>query len=330
MVILVVLGMILVALSFSTQMADVATQLERNQRFIASREANYQVARSAFELALQLVQADDDDVDGPGDLWATGPQSLDWEGHALRIEIQDEERRIPIIRLVPQEGDASQQFEATEAETALRGLVERFLERAGQPADRAVPSLIDWMDADTVPLPGGTERGFNEIPVKNAPIDSFHEFQYIQGLGQPNLPLPLPLAGELAGNVGSAQDSQDPSSNVKAQSQWSDWFSLFGEGKINLNTAPREILLALDEGITDSIVVEIIRRRDEEALEGENDLLEIPGVDEDLAFRLGRLVDYKSSVFRIRVAVENGPGRLKLEAVVLRGDSPEVLLWEVN
>jgi len=118
---------------------------------------------------------------------------------------------------------------------------------------------------------------------------------------------------------------------VVNQSVWSDWLSVHSEGKININTAPREILLALDEEMTEALVEEIVSKRQEGSLSGEEDLRQIAAIDEDLLFRLGRLIRYNSQYFRVRIRVSSPPGPINVEAVVLRDKSnPKVVRWEVH
>lgn len=335
MVILIILGILAIALTLTTQMSDAATQLERLQRFNAGREANYMVARSAFELALQLVLADDDETDGPEDLWATGPQRLNWEGRELLLEVQDEERRFPVMALVPRVPVPQQQFEPTEEQQAWVEALARFAERAGQ-TNQAAYALVDWMDADRTPVAGGTETpAVSDLDTKNAPLDSLQELRFIQGWGNPSLPQPPPLGGLVSSDgveeLEAPEESALQESARDGSSRWDDWLTLYSEGKININTAPREILASLDEEMTPTIVDDIVKRRNESSLSGEQDLREIAGINADMAFRLERLVTYSSKHFRIRVIVDAEPGRVALEAVVVRDkENPKVLVWEVR
>ena len=115
------------------------------------------------------------------------------------------------------------------------------------------------------------------------------------------------------------------------QSHWSDWLSVYSSDKININTAPREIIRALDEEMTDALVEEIVSQRQEGSLSGEEDLRQIAAIDEDLLFRLGRLIRYNSEFFRIRIRVSSPPGPINIEAVVRRdGRNPQVVQWEVR
>ena len=273
-------------------------------------------------MAVNLLKADEDDVDGPSDLWATGPQALDWEGRKLVLTVEDEERRFPILSLVPSKPVSDAQFEPSDQQQALTECLQRLLERAGQ-SQQAVPSLIDWMDADSISLPGGAEVGLQpEQPVKNSPLDSLGELRFIRGWSTPTLPKPQPL-------VNFFEEEPDDRNNPQ-ESEWSDWLSIHSSGKININTAPRELLRALDAEMSDSLVSAIVARRLKKSLTGSEDLNELPGMNADLAFRLNRLVSYSSKRFRIRVVVDEEPGRVTLTATVTRGDEFKILAWDVR
>ncbi len=342
MVVVMVLGLLIVAVTLASTFALDTSSLEQFQRIAYSREANYQVARSAFELGLALLRVDDADVDGAEDLWATGPQEMTWEGRLLRIEVEDEERRFPVNALVPltlQEGEV---FEPNEVQDALGKAMARFLDKQGLNGRSATSALVDWLDPDTVPVAGGSEVSNDpNVPVKNARMDSFSELTYISYWTEPGGPPPLPLLGGLGGSapIEDSLESADEgtfkgpgsASNNANPSQWSDWFSLHSEGKININTAPKEILLALDEQMTESLVSEIVKKRQEGSFSGEEDLREIAAIDEDLLFRLGRLIRYNSQYFRVKIAVTTPPGPIYIEAVVLRDKkNPKVVRWEVR
>lgn len=338
MVIILVLGLLIVAVTIASTFALDASQLEQFQRVSYSREANYQVARSAFELGLTLLRVDESDVDSAEDIWAAGPQEMTWEGRQLRLEVEDEERRFPVNALVtPFTGDGAPP-PPSEEQQALTDALIRFLDKQGVQGQSAAPALIDWIDADGIPVVGGSEISNDPtIPVKNTALDSLSELVYVRGWTAPMGPKPEPLLGGLAAAMpideepevedGSiSQDSQKSSHGA----QWSDWLSLHSEGKINVNTAPREILLCLDDQMTDALVEEIVRKRQEGALSGEDDLREIAAIDEDLLFRLGRLIRYNSQYFRVRIVVSSPPGPVRIQAVIAREKKDvKVVRWEV-
>jgi general secretion pathway protein K len=342
MVIILVLGLLIVAVALSATFALEAGQIEQFQRIAYSREANYQVARSAFELGLALLRVDEADVDGAEDLWASGPQEMTWEGRQLRIEVEDEERRFPINALVPPALPEGAIFKPSEEQDALAKALVRFLDKQGLDGNSAVPALVDFMDPDDVPTAGGSEVSNDpRVAIKNARLDSLYELSFVRNWTSPTGPPPIPLLGGLSKEMpqGEAIESSDGSaftgqaeSSTKGSSvsQWSDWLSLHSEGKVNINTAPKEILACLDEQMTDALVEEIIAKRQEGSLSGEEDLRQIATIDEDLLFRLGRLIRYNSQYFRVRIGVSAPPGPIRIEAVVLRDrKNPKVVRWEV-
>jgi general secretion pathway protein K len=341
MVIILVLGLLVVAIGLTSTFAMNAGQIEQFQRMAYSREANYQVARSAFELGLALLRVDEADVDGPEDLWATGPTEMTWEGRLLRLEVEDEERKFPINALVPPALPEGATFTPNEEQEALAKALVRFLDKQGVNGRAAAPALVDWMDPDQVPVPGGSEISNDpSVPVKNARLDSLSELSYVSHWASPTGPRPMPLLGGMAASIPQGEAAPEaPTEAFRGESEgsrgaglssWSDWLSLHSEGKININTAPREILLALDEQMTEALVEEIVRKREEGSLSGEEDLRQIATIDEDLLFRLSRLIRYNSQYFRVRINVSNPPGPVRIEAVVLRDRrNPQVVRWEV-
>lgn len=345
MVIILVLGLLIVAITLTTTLSVETNALDLFHRRTKSREANYMVARSAFELGLALLRADDSDVDGAEDLWAAGAQEMTWEGKLLRLEVEDEERRFPVNALVPAALPPGAVFEPTEEQDALAKALVRLLDKQGVAGRSATSALVDYMDSDNVPVPGGGEVGRDPaIPIKNARLDSLSELSYVREWVRPTGPPPVPLLGGSAvqSQTGTADDKitatdsgtfdeTQPGQETLNQSEWSDWLSVYSEGKVNINTAPKEILLCLDEEMTDALVQEIITKRQEGSLSGEEDLRQIATIDEDLLFRLGRLIRYNSQFFRIRVRVSSPPGPITVEAVVLRDKSnPKVVRWEVH
>ena len=96
---------------------------------------------------------------------------------------------------------------------------------------------------------------------------------------------------------------------------------------VNINTAPKELLMALDEQITDSVAEQIIDYRKSTPFQKESDLLKVPGM-EIIAQGLILNITAKSSIFRIKAEAEvNGTTRI-VEAVVSFADgAPVTLYW---
>lgn len=346
MVILMVLFVIMVAIIMSTILSDAWVGTQTMFRHSELRERNYLAARSVVEMAMELLRADDNDYDGFGDFWALGKQTVPFDGQEFTLEISDEDRRFPLNQLG---------LGQPEDNKRLRDSLVRFMIRAGAPGEQAVDSVTDWIDADTLRRPQGAEQGdYGPELVKNGPLDSLYELAYVRGWENPPA-LPPPRGFErnpldMMGGAGRAElenikdnlnipdgalddleasPSGSPSLAPEINnSKWSDWMSVWSGGRINVNTAPAEVLRSLDDAMNDGVVQEILTRREQSPLKSDQDLRAVAGMNADLAFRVGSLVGYKSSFFRIRVEIEEMPGRMTLDVVVRReGRSLRVVEW---
>jgi hypothetical protein len=221
----------------------------------------------------------------------------------------------------------------------------RLLQRAGLPGTEAVACLQDWVDSDDDVRAGGAEQGsYPQLKIKNGPMDSVEEVYLISRWGPPILPPPEPLQPgtatlDQATKFKSSFTSQpltpgagpDQVQSLPNGSDWTDWLTLWSAGKVNLNTAPREVLRCLDPAMTDNILDGFLSQRNQKVLKSQQDLNKIPGIDPDLAFRLSKIGAFKSRYFRVRVVVDEEPGRVALEAIVQRSDDKKlkVVFWRL-
>lgn len=335
MVILAVMATLIVALALAMQLTDAGVDADRMMDYVSAREANYQVARSAVEMGLEVIRADDNDSDGPDDTWAVGQLDVEWEGKSVSLRITDEESRFPLNRLLARPDD--------EKELAQALLL--FTRRAGvENAEGAVDRLLDWSDPDLYRRPAGAEFGdYGKDRVKDAPLDSLAELARLPLWNlPPALPAPrrrqAPRLEELQGKeipeearLTPPQGPQQVTVGGAPASEWSDWLTLHSSGKINVNTAPPELLMSLDPDMTDVTAQEIAQRRADKAFTSGEQLREVPGLDADLLFRLEKMLGYRSNTFEIQAEVHEPPGQISVRAVVRRGGGPmRVLWWEVR
>ena len=94
--------------------------------------------------------------------------------------------------------------------------------------------IVDWRDVDNVPLDAGSEQGYYDLlerpyKCKNGPLTVSEELMLVKGMS----------AALFAG--------------IK------DYVTVYGDGKVNVNTAPYEVLIAL--GMTDLLAKRIIEYR---------------------------------------------------------------------
>lgn len=323
MVILLVLGMLLLLVIFTTQLNDASANLQILEERVRSKEQSYQVARSAVELAMDLLRVDETKNDSARDVWNLGAQRLTWEGRELFLEIRDEESRFP-LNLLPT--DVQQPNASPDAQLYTQAL-ERLLNRQGLGGPQAVAALMDWMDADENVGSQGAEQGsYPGVFVKNGPLDDLDELDRLRGWGPPQLPPPPSLDPGNSRLEEFAPMLNQGQNNKGGGSQWSDWLSAQALGKINVNTAPAEVLRCLDTAMSDSVVTELLANRSQNVIKDEEDLKKIPGIDADLAFRLNKLVGYASQVFRVRVVVTSDNTPLDMEVMLERKSQRNIVV----
>ncbi len=196
---------------------------------------------AAARIALR-VDADDNDYDTLDEIWSRPAPPIDLGEGKIRVVVEDEERKINLNDLVLPKGNATDDVRLA----IFRKLLE-ILEIDPSLAD----AIVDWLDNDDTPRVGGAESGFylsRPFPYrsKNDFFDTVDELRLVRGVTPELFEKLIPFITVYSpGTV-----------NRKA-------------GRINLNTAPKQILMALSAGqdageITESTADEIIAYRSEE------------------------------------------------------------------
>ena len=370
MVLMMVIGTIIFALSLSARMTQLGIETQRLMDYTQNRENNYMMARSALEMGLNLLRQDTGDTDSLQDYWALGELTMQWEGRPVSLRIVDEESKFP-LSYMQQNPDNSYYLEQA---------LKRFIEYSGvNSGDAAVDQFLDWVDTDgTRRTRGAEESDYSDgRKFKDGPCHSLYEvlalpaWSELPHLRSPRKELSLEESGLGGGSsesggasVGAAnlnaigdaaaqaqQSAAGSGSETKfggsgfnnnvpeaqtlggseVSSPWEDWVTVYSSGKININTAPVEILRCLDEKMTETVVNEIDTKRRSSAFKSIDELRGITGVDEDLRHRLKNYLCVKSQVFEVRAVVRSIPGTVTVKAVVDRsGHKVKVLRWEVN
>lgn len=100
--------------------------------------------------------------------------------------------------------------------------------------------------------------------------------------------------------------------------------------KVNVNTAPKEVLAALDEKLRDDLVDRILEYRKTKPIKGPGDINSIPGLDTVWPNVVDKLT-FSGNVYRVRAEGRVGESVSTAEAVVRIaggiGARPEVLYW---
>jgi general secretion pathway protein K len=182
-------------------------------------------------------------------------------------------------------------------------------------ADRIAQAMLDWRDEDDLPRVNGGEREQyldQQMPVlpPNRPFTRLAELRHILGM--------TPEIYEAA----------------------RPFMTLIGSGRINVNSAPEPVLLALP-GMTPGAATELLRLRESGILPRSDEELRamLPGSllarryrdddDDDDDDELERRVTFTTSEVEIASEgrVDGGPVRVRAYAVVTRANTGAVVVW---
>jgi general secretion pathway protein K len=296
-------------------------QLNRSQRSEIYEAANLSdgirlryVAQSAFYAGEAILLMDKNAFDALTEDWAkTEMLALKSEGlfdnASFRLSIEDESGRIPINRLVT--GNA---YNTQIRELLLRLLTGPYFRLSQRQAEALSDAIKDWIDADDEVTGDGAEGGYyagldRPYAAKNASLDCIEELLMVKGVSRDL----FYGTGETAGLV--------------------QCLTVFGDGKININTAPKAVLRALSAEMTD----EAVNRLDEYRREEKNNLSDpswygrVPGTT-GLNIPAG-LISVRSDFFRITAVGVQERMTERITGVVKRetgGRKVKLLSWRVE
>ncbi len=232
------------------------------------------------------------------DLWAK-PILLDDPQGQLRISIEEENGKLNLNAIALPNGSYNEAYHAI----AVR--LFKQLKLSLDPVD----AIADWIDEDETPHPGGAEADWylglkQPFRPRNKPLLTLEEIKRIKG-------------------VATLFEQLRPFVTV-----YGDQPAGAPAAPININTAPRELLLALDERITETLAQRIVEHRKATPFKHASELSQVPGM-EQIAPTLLTKISVKGSVYRIKAeGLVNGTTR-SIEAVVRMTGSttPSILYW---
>ncbi len=337
--ILVVLAMAALSFAFRAGMA-------MEMAVTRSRQARLRVhASSAVAIGMARLAADDNDFDHPGEAWGThaplGREQWldDWSEQAgedgpvfvTDFQVVDEEGKLNFLSLL----------------TLRRELVSRTrLAKLGMTTEQ-IDSLSDWIDADDVArAEGGESQYYSQrqpaLRPKNGPLAALSELLTIRGFS------PSDYYGEDIDHDGVLDrceddgDISDPLDDGDGELKrgWVDLLTCLGDGRVNLNTAPIEVLKALlSERAADQIdgyrtySDHSVGDVEDHALRSFEDLERLQGldVDEDMPI-LEQVGRFDSEHFRIHVRARHVPTGMtyRLDVLVRASENGVAILrWKV-
>lgn len=230
------------------------------------------------------------------------PITLEDEAGSVTISISEENARINLNDLVYANGQY-QDF--------TLAVFKRLGKRLQLP-EELWGALADWLDSDDQPRSGGVEGAYYRSLKQgygshNGKLTTLVELSLVRGVSPE-------IFGKLKPFVTIYSDQSGAPTS-----------------KININTASKEVIAALDDGIDDRTAESILERRRVTPFKNSGEIAQVPGIDTGVAGRLaGRSeISVKGSLFRFRSVARVKDAVRTVEAVVRLGvGAPEVLLWQ--
>lgn len=300
MLLITILGVLGIIISIVLNFAGQATFNQEYLFRIKNTEKAYYMAVSTLPTVLKIFGADDASYDCLNDYWAMPLPLIRTKEGKIMIQIEDEDRKFNPNYLLKDE--KTDKWHLEQFERLLR-----IIEADGNTANM----VIDWIDKDSqLTLPGGMESAVNGINRKNSNMDSVEELLYF---------------------INKKEDFYGKNGKDKYCTGLNNLLTVYGNGKININTASKEILMSLDPAITDQIASLMLKRQKEKPFKNINELMDMPGINVDNLYNIQQLADVKSSYYKIRITVDLGEIKPSFLCVINRKeDNLKPILWKVE
>jgi len=238
------------------------------------------------------------------DAWAA-PIKLDDETGTIEISITEESGRICLNGLITPIGD-----DEPKTLTALQRLCKRL-----QLPENIWNALADWMDSNAAPRTNSAETPYYQTlkppyAAPNAKLVTIAELSLVKG-----------FTPEII-------DKLRPFVTVYADPDWMPGTM----AKVNINTASKEVLAALDEGIDDRMAERILEERRLQPFKDPADLSARIAGAETVSINLIGKVSVKGTLFRITSVARVKETARTVEAVLqipqTSGAKPVLLSWQ--
>jgi general secretion pathway protein K len=287
------------ALSFVTLEFSRSSSINLRMAINASeaKKAQY-YAFGGYKTALSILKLDTNGYDGPGDFWYGELPPIPFEDGVIAVSIEDEKARFNLRELITENG-----LEDKRRTVMLERMFDvLFLDKA------VIDSIIDWQDRNEVPQGTGAESYYYSARkpsynVPNSPMMTTGELLLVKGMDREMLFAPP-----------SARSNFVP----EGYKALNEYVTVYGDGRININTAPFPVLLSLSRDMDESIVEDILDYRQDNHFEQTSELKNVETVSAILYDEIAPLITVKSDVFRIRATGTSGRFMRTITAVVMR------------
>lgn len=210
----------------------------------------------------------------------------------LSLNAEDEQAKFNLNTVVYPNGETNQ--EAFDAYARLLGALELKPELAD--------TLADWIDPNDTARNAGAETNDyymklkSPYAAKNARLDSVDELLLVKGY------------------------SPDVYRKI------APYVTVYTDGKVNINTAAKQVIMALSDAITGDMADRVIEYRGKTPFQDTAEVRRVPGF-ETVGFGLQGRITVKSAVVRVFSRGTVGETRREAEAVVDLRVGPKTLYW---
>ena len=207
-------------------------------------------------------------------------------------------------------------------EDKLRALVDTLVEDEVE-RDTITDSILDWIDENDLHHLNGVEDDYYEslekpYPCKDAPFDTVEELLQVRGI----------TPGLLYGFMENSID-EDGEAVSGLQKGLVDMVSIYGTTNVNINAAPKEVLMST--GFAEEEADQIIAAREEEPITNVTEVVDQPGKPVNVGSRIAMGGTY--SIVATGVALDSEIRRRIKGVVRISPHSKEkftILYWADN
>lgn len=260
----------------------------------------------ALRIALR-EDAKDNKIDTLDEFWSRQAPPFDLGDGTVTVFVEDEDRKINLNRLVMPNGNAP--------DDQRLAVFRAFLEQRGIDPSLA-DAFVDWLDNDDTPRVGGAESTYymslpRPYAAKNDLFDTLEEMLLVRGV--------------------------TPEIYEKIR----PFVTITSTGRVNLNTAPKEVLTALSAGtdeaeagaIDNAAADRLIEYRAEQPFQKASDIGNVSPFFRNLHSKtlFSSLVDVKSAYFHVRSTGDVGGTLRTVDAIGFRtGNNVVWYFWRLE
>lgn len=260
----------------------------------------------AARIALR-ADARDNQYDTLDEVWSRAALPITLGDGEVQVTIEDEERKIDLNRLMLPNGNAPDERRLA--------VFQRLLDTLG--IDRAVAdSVLDWLDTDENPRVSGAESSY-----------------YL------GLPSPYRAKNDLFDTIGELRLVHGVTSEVFEKLR--PFVTVSSSGMVNINTAPKEVLMSLSAGtdlaeggaIDAKTADEIIQYRQDHPFTNASQIGNVSPFLRDLYARtlIRNIVGVQSTYFHVRSSGNVGGTVRTIDAIGIRvGNEVQWRFWRIE